>query len=113
MIRDEIRNQGWNIIKSQDRKRGRSGVDQDVDILCERNHETVLIECKRIDSTKSITLGEVHDLFARMYDLEVKKGVVVTTSAHVVKEADMFSKYYGIRILPIAEFLARTLENLI
>jgi hypothetical protein len=113
MIRDEIKNQGWNIVKSQGRRRGRSRVDHDVDILCEKNHEIVLIECKRIDSTKSITLGEVYDLFARMYDLEVKKGVIVTTSVHVVKEADIFSKHYGIRIVPIAEFLARTLEDLI
>jgi hypothetical protein len=113
MVRDEIRNQGWNVIKSQTRIRGVSGVHQDVDVLCEKNGVTALVECKRIDSTKSITLGDVHDLFARMHDLEIKKGAIISTSGLVVKEAEAFAHYYGIVIVPVAQFLTKRLEELI
>jgi len=92
--------------------RGKSGVDQDVDIFCEKDTKRILVECKRIGSTKSLPLDVVLNLFARMSDLEIKKGVIVTTVQDISNEAKMFAEYYGITILYISDFLKLDLDSI-
>lgn len=110
MIVDKIENQGWRTLSG--RKRGKSGVDQDVDIFCEKDTKRILVECKRIGSTKSLPLDVVLNLFARMSDLEIKKGVIVTTVQDISNEAKMFAEYYGIIILYISDFLKLDLDSI-
>lgn len=111
MVLDEIKNQGWYTFSG--RKRGRSGVEQDVDVLCEKNGKHVLVECKRLRLSKRIALDVVLKLFAIMTDLEIDKGLIVTTSPSFSKEAKLFSKNYGIRILAIEDFLNESLDDII
>lgn len=108
IILDRVKNQGWNA--STGKKRGKSGVDQDVDILCEKDSERILVECKR---SKSVSLDTVFNLFARIHDLDIKKGLIVTTTQRISNEAQKFAKYYKIPILYVGDFLKQGLDNLL
>lgn len=110
MISEAIKAQGWNTTSG--RKLGKSGISQDVDILCEKDTKRVLVECKRLISTKGIDLDVVLNLFARMTDLGIDKGLIVTTTPHVSPEAVSFAGYYGIEILNVHEMLTGNLESI-
>jgi len=111
MIIQAVKVQGWNTTSG--RKPGRSGVRQDVDILCEKGTKSVLVECKRLVSTKCIDLNVVMTLFARMNDLGISKGLIVTTTQRASSEALSYARCYGIEILNVQEMLSGKLASIL
>lgn len=111
MIIQAVKVQGWNTTSG--RKPGRSGVRQDIDILCEKGTKSVLVECKRLVSTKGIDLNVVMTLFARMNDLGISKGLIVTTTQRASPEALSYARYYGIEILNVQKMLSDKLESIL
>jgi len=111
MIADKIGNQGWNVTVG--REIGESGVYQDVDALCEKGSKRVLVESKRLMTTKYLALDIILNLFARMQDLHITNGLVITTTSHVSPEAKRFADHYRIRILPVGEFLKKDIDAIL
>lgn len=110
MISETIKTQGWKTTSG--RKSGESGTCHDVDILCEKDNKSILVECKRLISKKGIDLNVVLNLFARMTDLGINRGLIVTTTQRVSLEALSFARYYGIRILNVQQILTERLDNI-
>jgi len=111
MIIQAVKAQGWSTMSG--RKPGKSGVRQDVDTLCEKGTKRVLVECKRLVSTKGVDLNVVMTLSARMNDLGISKGLIVTTTQGASPEALSYARYYGIEILNVQKMLSDKLESIL
>jgi hypothetical protein len=110
MISEAIKTQGWNTISG--RKSGKSGVHHDIDILCRKDNKSIIIECKRLVSKKCIDLDVVLNLFARMADLGINKGLIVTTTQRASPEALSFARYYGIKVLDVQKILTDSFDDI-
>ena len=60
--------------------RGMSGQLNEIDIMATRNRITIAVECKNYTESNKIGIKEIRDFSAKMVDLDIKKGLFVTSS---------------------------------
>lgn len=60
--------------------RGVSGQLNEIDIMATKNRVTIAVECKNYAESSKVGIKEIRDFSAKMDDLDIKKGLFVTSS---------------------------------
>ena len=60
--------------------RGASGQLNEIDIMATRNRVIIAVECKNYAESSKVGIKEIRDFSAKMDDLDIKKGLFVTSS---------------------------------
>lgn len=60
--------------------RGMSGQLNEIDIMATRNRVIIAVECKNYAESSKVGIKEIRDFSAKMDDLDIKKGLFVTSS---------------------------------
>ena len=60
--------------------RGTSGQLNEIDVLAKRNRIVLAVECKNYAESNKVGIKEIRDFSAKLDDLDIKKGLFITSS---------------------------------
>ena len=66
--------------ETRTKRRGTSGQLNEIDIMATRNRVIIAVECKNYAESSKVGIKEIRDFGAKMDDLDIKKGLFVTSS---------------------------------
>ena len=66
--------------ETRTKRRGTSGQLNEIDIIATRNRVIIAVECKNYAESSKVGIKEIRDFGAKMDDLDIKKGLFVTSS---------------------------------
>ena len=74
-----FKDRGYQTVRGQ-KVKGQSGQYNEIDVIAKRGSITLAIECKNYDEDRKIGIKEIRDFVAKLDDLNINKGLFVTSS---------------------------------
>ncbi len=79
MVEQIMKIKGYETLTRQ-KMRGNSGQYNEIDILAKQDDNVIAVECKNYKENKKIGISELRNFSAKLSDLEISKGLFVTTT---------------------------------
>ena len=79
MVEKILQDRGFST-ETRTKIRGTSGQLNEIDIMATRNRVAIAVECKNYAESNKVGIKEMRDFSAKLDDLDIKKGLFVTSS---------------------------------
>ncbi len=79
MVEQIMKIKGYETLTRQ-KMRGNSGQYNEIDILAKQDDDIIAVECKNYKENKKIGISELRNFSAKLSDLDISKGLFVTTT---------------------------------